>query len=442
MQLATIYPEVADRILALPLSPEKAPKAMEAEDSSESADAFAAKPAAHTSSTPSKGKTSHTPSKPNWAMAPDASPQDSGKKKKDNRRRSEGHRERRKSEAKPRARRATAADKGSRRVTHADQQELPGPSKVEGASSAQDDRRAKEGARTPKKARYDRGSPYSKEKDNRTYSRKPGTSEEDSSSAGQNSRSALHLAQVDALIKELQRTRGLMESPGASVEKNGKDDRRGAALPDRSASVPPATISSPGDATARLVWMAGHDGVLRPDFVTGETRLVSAPPNIPPTVPVFAMPQTAFLPAGMQTLFSMPFAHDDNDEPHGIWFEGRPGTGPRRRSEPKVNTRNLHGVFPQVFEGSSRTPDSTHTGGVRNNGRRSRNPSGQRTMQRAAETESSNWRSSRMQRNNTSPPPRADQQKTTGAAASRSVFGPTLDEICAMKAQSSSSSAP
>ncbi|EKM59278.1 uncharacterized protein PHACADRAFT_169797 [Phanerochaete carnosa HHB-10118-sp] len=295
---------------------------------------------------------------------------------------------------------------------------------------------------TPNRAQMSkqgRASPYPDvaEQRNCNTPRKSQTPDPEDNLPGSSSeaRSALHLAQVDALIKELQRTRGLPKTLPPNAERTTqdrmKDDNRDAAIAARASSVPPEGASISLNAKVPWVWVAGHDGVLRPDMCM-EGR--------PSSVPRLARSDvsSAFMPAGMQDLNDMspglesvsaaghahPMKRTTTPTPPWPIFQ----TGPTLNQFPKDSGL----PFPDAFDRFSRSVNSQGTVG-RNSGRsRSRNCSGQAPARSPGE-ETANWRSSKLPKDSKTVRPNPPSTAGPPVSPVQTSHWPTLDEICAKK---------
>ena len=408
---------MADNILALPLSPQK-DKSSTYFTGSDVVVSDRHLVSRHCAPSPTAKikKDAHTPSKPNWALAPDSSPSPNEK----------GGRRLRNGKAKEVAadfelcRRRSKGRGQSRGAPHGG-----GSTKYSGSSTDKDRTRARKSgfhstrqSRAPSdaSARDSRGSTSSRN----VYD----WPRQDNLSSEADTRSALHLAQVDALIKELQKSRGLMEISGSDSGRRTPNSTKVA--PVRGASIPLAMASSSpsGMPQDQPVWIAGHDGVLRPgldeQIDLSRLRQLSTTPSV-------------FLPAGMQVVRSHPMQRDID-----LITSSAPGgsscfrTGPRRSPEPRLPKAHSTS-FPTAFHGSkNRTPERTMGRNVGS----SRTPGSQGTSSRLADEGTKSWRSARLSKNPSpastrgpSPSPISHSQPGIG----QSQRWPTLDEICSSK---------
>lgn len=360
-------------------------------------------------------KDTHTTSKPNWALAPDSSPKNSPNRKGGRRPRSGKNKE---SSKESEVRQRQSRRNGRPRNEAATQ---------DATSSSIDKSMTMVDAPTLRKGRQRRAQSYTSARDNRIDrpSGKPKTPE-DNFSAEQDTRSALHLAQVDALIRELQKTRGLLDTPGTS---NGMSSQKG--TPVRACSVSPVASLSASEPHGQLVWIAGQDGVLRPDLGgRSKTSEIRRPSSSSPSSP------PAFLPAGMQILYPQPMQR--NTKLHTVSAPGsssRSGNRPTGRQLEPQAPRDFGPAFPTAFHGSSsRTPDTKGAAGNKIGRSRSRNPSNHTNMQ-SPQDEILSWRSSKLHKDPAPSPIRSSSP--SGGALGQVQHWPTLDEICAIKASSS-----
>lgn len=386
----------------------------------------------------------HTPSRPNWALAPSPLPEGSPKKKNERRRRGRNPREKAEDLKGPedRQRQPDTSEK-ARQYPRFETYSIPKtPTRM--CKARHGGARHKVTPTGAQKSEQDHDSPLTGAKKD-CSPRKSGTpAPEEASSPGpsQGARSALHLAQVDALIKELQRTRCLLETPPPSAEKNVKDKKQDSAKDPiaRASSLPSESSSASVDSKIPWVWVAGHDGVLRPDmFVEG--RPSSAPR------PARADSPTAFMPAGMQDLYDLPpgldrLAAADFAPPMARILTPIPPGAIFQAGLVQDILRDSGGPFPPAFEGSSRSTDSKGTIGRRSGRSRSRNRSGQAKIRAwSPEEEMTDWRRSKLPKD--TKVIRPNPPSTAGPPISPVNMSrwPTLDEICAQKGYQSSSSA-
>jgi hypothetical protein len=361
-------------------------------------------------------KASHTSSKPNWALAPDPSPE--GNSKKNSRRRRRGNRRDEDKGLKTPHPRSRAANKAHQTPRNGDMEFTSGQ-KCDSGSTA-DGNEASTTAKATCKPPQDRGSPYSglNKARSRVSSLKSHSFKDDNSPGqGDKARSALHLAQVDALIRELQRTRG------------PSSERGNRATPARAASVPPVfPPASSGDCKAS--WVAGHDGVLRPDILI-EDKVPAAPalvPGLGPTLPV----TPPFLLAERQALNDVfaglhPYTISG---PRSAGFNSY-GTRPQRGLEARM-PRHLGGAFPAAFDSPEKTMATDEQVGRSHSWQPSEPPTGC-----FAEEEIINWRSSKMPRRSGVASPNGSGPSTPANTPAKEQHWPTLDEICASKLPSS-----
>ena len=256
-------------------------------------------------------------------------------------------------------------------------------------------------------------------RDSRSNGSKSETLEEKPSE--QDARSALHLAQVDALIKELQKTRGLLETPSSDHEKNISTGGRVA--PVRALSMPlVSTLPATSEPQGQWVWIAGHDGVLRPDL-GGANKSAVAPQGSPP----------ASVPACVQFTPAQPMQRNID-----LRTASAPGTSSlsRMRSRRSLEPRGPDpgAAFPTAFKGTNRASDTKGAIDMQARSSRSRNPSSWSTTRSA---EDGNWRSSKMPKEPSPSPVRGTSP--SGEAISQAKRWPTLDELCATKCSTSSS---
>ena len=272
--------------------------------------------------------------------------------------------------------------------------------------------------RSDRKYKHSRGSPYSSI--NKTRSRVSSLRiqtpvEEGSSSPDPKARSALHLAQVDALIKELQRTRGLLDTPSSSGEVS----------PIRASSVPPGGSRLSTDSKAS--WLAGHDGILRPDILV-EDKVPSTPaPSLQATPTTSTLPP--FVPAGMDFLNGL-FTGLSTNAVAAAAASGVSnfGTGPRRSLDSRKPREPSRG-FPAAFSNYSAERQSTV--GRKHSRSRSRQPSGPSVT--GLDDEPTSWRASKLQKRSDAGSSNSSGPSTPVTTPAKLQNWPTLDEICARR---------
>ncbi|GJE84322.1 hypothetical protein PsYK624_003980 [Phanerochaete sordida] len=443
--LANLHPEASEFILSAPITPkepsedEVAEQQAKVEETESSGNTEEVKGADRSHAEKQSGKSMkepaelHSPSHPNWAVAPSPSPESIAKK---NERRRRGSRQR--GEAKsPESKgfqtrhRPSNTPGGPHRRPQRDLSDLDtrSPGSKGGAPEGQQS--------TPNRSERstrNRGSPYS----GVSKDRQRGTPQkfntpapvEDSPGSGSGTRSPLHLAQVDALIKELQKTRGLSETPSPSADRTTrrkKTDNQGPSSEAHAPSLSPA--GTPGSVQAKIpwVWVAGHDGVLRPDM---RMERPSAAPRVAP-----AAGSSAFVPAGMQDLpvvapafaapaaFAVPVQAVMASLPSWAIIQPVP--------TPEQHPSGSAGPFPVTFDGASRG-----TVGRKDGRPRSRNPSAHSPAR--PEEEANNWRKSRLPKESGSKAVGPNPPSTAGPPISpvQPSHWPTLDEICAQNGPS------
>ncbi|KIP12771.1 hypothetical protein PHLGIDRAFT_135110 [Phlebiopsis gigantea 11061_1 CR5-6] len=358
-------------------------------------------------------KDAHTPSKPNWALAPKSSSVDSHDKR-NNRRRRGGKTKEGAKDSGLRHRRSTG--RGQPRCVP-EGRNIEGDMKNISPSTNRDKTKARTNG--PHSVRQSCAHSTSDARSSRVGTPSKIRPWQDNLSPEADTRSALHLAQVDALIKELQKTRGLAESAGSGSGQRTPNSNKGTPL--RASLVSSAADMPQG----QVVWIVGYDGVLRPGF--GEQIESSRlPPSSSPS---------AFLPSGVRVVHSYPMQRDVNHVINPA--SGYPSLfvpGPRRSPEPRP-FQDFSTSFPAALHGAnSRIPDTKRT--VNKTVRSGQTPSSQATGSRLTDGGPRNWRSAKLSKNPSpastrgpSPSPISRSQPDLG----QSQRWPTLEEICAMK---------